>query len=161
MAHDLQFRYNNLSAYRRELAKTACEFFVGIFLPRTTNLRIRVKGSVGLIKSEGINGDVEFIDDTWTRPRDFVIRLDQSLSNYNFLRTLFHELVHLKQYAKDEMKMLSRQPHLVRWHKDYIDFTKTEYWDQPWEIEAYGREEGLMVRFFEKHKKYRKLDFVV
>ena len=37
--------------------------------------------------------------------------------------------------------------HILEYYKDGID-----YWDEPWEIEAHGRETGLFVRWAEKHK---------
>lgn len=64
------------------------------------------------------------------------------------IKTLIHELIHVKQYANNQMF-------------DYIDgCTKFEgkiyknskmgyyeYWDTPWEIEAYGRTEGVYEQF--------------
>jgi hypothetical protein len=43
-------------------------------------------------------------------------------------------------------------PSLVNWHGKRIDRKNMDYYDLPWEIEAYGREVGLFVRWAEKNK---------
>ena len=69
---------------------------------------------------------------------------------YKFFRTLAHELVHAKQYV---LKELSYREVGMVWKgipTGYIigkDMDWMEYYDLEWEIEAYGREEGLMVMF--------------
>ena len=46
-----------------------------------------------------------------------------------------------------------------RWQGEWLA-TDPDYWDQPWEIEAHGRECGLFVRWAEEnklgHKKWTK-----
>jgi hypothetical protein len=60
----------------------------------------------------------------------------------NWISTLAHEMVHVKQFAKDEL-----DPALTRWKKK--DHSRTEYWDQPWEKEA-RRLQAKLVANFEK-----------
>lgn len=59
------------------------------------------------------------------------------------ISTLAHEMVHVKQFVNGE---LGYQKNLYKWNgivfpKDY------DYYDAPWEIEAYGREVGLSYKF--------------
>ena len=78
---------------------------------------------------------------------------------YNFLRTLAHELVHAKQYILGE---LSYQKVGMVWKGQPTGFTFDgdmnwlEYYDFEWEIEAFGREEGLMVMFELFFKEFQK-----
>ena len=58
--------------------------------------------------------------------------------------TLAHEMVHVKQYVRHELK----EPTV--WKGTNINTDKVEYWDLPWEIEAHGREIGLFVRWAQK-----------
>ena len=44
----------------------------------------------------------------------------------------------------------------VRFLGKTYDRRETNYFDLPWEIEATGREDGLVVRFFEAYPKYDK-----
>ena len=60
----------------------------------------------------------------------------------NWLSTLAHEMVHVKQFARGELSSS-----LQHWKgRDHAD---TEYWDQPWEKEA-RRLQNKMVLQFEK-----------
>lgn len=78
----------------------------------------------------------------------------------NIFRTLAHEMVHLKQYTTGELgayliatksssgKRLTAtrwQGKLYKTREDDSDLN--EYYDAPWEIEAYGREVGLYRRW--------------
>ena len=76
-------------------------------------------------------------------------------------KTLAHEMVHLKQYAKNELgKEFSLTTKggvkiMTRW-KNELWKAKTKecpYWDSPWEIEAYGREVGLYRRWVDHVEK--------
>jgi len=58
--------------------------------------------------------------------------------------------VHVKQIARTELVELIRTPYF-RFHKGYYH-KNTDYFDKPWEIEAHGREEGLVIRWLEKMK---------
>ena len=58
------------------------------------------------------------------------------------LETLAHEMVHVKQYIMNETDDV-----LSRWKNKKIDQNKVDYWNHPWEIDAYGREPGLLYKF--------------
>ena len=55
-------------------------------------------------------------------------------------------MVHVKQYARKELKQD------YDWLGKTYSPKKVSYWDQPWEIEAHGRETGLFVRWAEANK---------
>jgi len=55
-------------------------------------------------------------------------------------------MVHVKQYAKGELKDYVRM-NKTKWRDEIIESDELDYWDQPWEIEAHGRERGLYFRF--------------
>ena len=61
----------------------------------------------------------------------------------NWLSTLAHEMVHVKQFARDELSA-----NLRRWKTR--DHTNTEYWDQPWEKEARRLQSRLVAKFEEE-----------
>ena len=68
------------------------------------------------------------------------------------LQTLAHEAVHLKQFLLGELRMLSKCCKWKGevWKSDGSDLDS--YYDSPWEVEAYGKEEGLYVRFLVEEK---------
>ena len=98
------------------------------------------------------------------RPRDFKIIIDHhraEIDDYNRerpstewghmkLRTLAHELVHVKQYIMGDLTWRDKG---LLW-KGEICTAKylTDQLEAPYEIEAYGREKGLLVSFFIKWK---------
>jgi hypothetical protein len=92
-------------------------------------------------------------DDKNVRPKEFTITVHNKLGKRQTLLTLAHEMVHVKQYASNELKDYVKE-NKVRWKNDLYnsDYEDPCYWDYPWEIEAHGREPGLYVRF----KKYFK-----
>lgn len=91
------------------------------------------------------------------RPREFEIVLNASIGKRAQLITLAHEMVHVKQHAKGELKSMLRVRE-DKWHGRYIKENELHYFDKPWEIEAYGRELGLYQMFLH-WKKENKLKF--
>lgn len=71
-------------------------------------------------------------------PKSFLIWIRGSMAKYRQLRAFAHELVHLKQHVRGEII-----PHGGPLCSGGTD----PYWDDPNEIEAYGRERGLADRF--------------
>ena len=99
--------------------------------------------------------DGECIDECGNNnPRFFTIRLKkQDISN--MISILGHEMVHLKQYATNELK-----DHIIIMTDDGIKFVgkwKNEIWepkelddpyfDSPWEIEAHGLQASLHYKW--------------
>lgn len=65
----------------------------------------------------------------------------------HWLKTLFHELVHVKQYINDELEL---EQDFAMWKGRLYKSDETEYWDSPWEVEARKKEEKL----YRKYRKY-------
>ena len=72
-------------------------------------------------------------------------RLSKS-SLINMATTLAHEMVHVRQLAKGQLKYLPREAKLWMGRR-YT--SKTLYLDQPWEQDAFARQEMLMRRAIE------------
>ena len=88
-------------------------------------------------------------------PRYFTIAIRNREEDQDPVQVLAHEMVHLKQYATNQ---LSRESKVYRnfsvksvplWEGKEWKPNKgqDEYWDSPWEVEAYGREIGLYHRW--------------
>ena len=92
------------------------------------------------------DGDAERLD----RPRSFELEIHSRMRLRKILETICHEMVHVKQYARGELYEGSRIPK-HRWQGKWIS-NNVDYWDQPWEIEAHGREAGLFIRWAEENK---------
>lgn len=94
---------------------------------------------------KGLKGLCDTLEIT-KKPRDFEITIRPTMSRKNQLLTIAHEMVHVKQFARQEMGILL-QGNAVSWQGKLYEDTDENYWAQPWEIEAYGREIGLYMMY--------------
>lgn len=107
------------------------------------NITIEIKFKKDLEES----GYCEIQDyNTHGKARHFLIELEKGVNDKTTLMTLAHECVHVKQYAMGEL-----DEDLSVWRGRKVNSDDVPYWDHPWEIEAYGKERGLYVRFSEAH----------
>ena len=86
-------------------------------------------------------------DDVDIDPREFELEICYNLSKRQTLRTLAHECVHVYQFATNQLQDCTANR--IVWNKVSIDMDSVDYWDLPSEIDAFGREEGLYVRYCE------------
>mgnify|MGYP000417874115 CR=1 FL=1 len=142
--------FENGTEVQHNLCASMIEFVIDKLMPRLKDkLYITIEFEQGLYENYFINGDC-VVDGEDFRPRDFIIRLDANISNVEMLTTVAHEMVHVKQMARDELRQYSR----IKGHRFNGLFIsdETEYWDRPWEIEAHGREQGLLRQWIEHNK---------
>lgn len=132
----------------RDFAKHTLQSVCGSRLCNVLDVTIALSNT---IQDQGWIGSCIHLDDS-QRPRDFLIELDAYLSNRYLLLTLAHEIVHVKQYARGELKQ--RSSNVYKWDKKTYHVNETwnpKYNRLPWEIEARGMEEILLVEWAE-HK---------
>jgi len=116
------------------------------------NLFVKVNFTPRL-SGRDLEAEFSIIDeDVVGSPRAFELSLLPNFSTRKSLILLAHEMVHIKQYATGELREYIRYPNILKYRKQYFNIDETynnddEYYDSPWEIEAYGREYGLYVRF--------------
>ena len=98
------------------------------------------------------------------RPRDFKVIIDHHQAEiddygrtrtdtewgHTILRTLAHELVHVKQYLVGDLTW--RDKGMLWGGELFTPKYLTEQLDTPYEIEAYGKEKGLFISFLLKWK---------
>ena len=136
---------------KREMAEDIAHFSLGILAPR---LRNRLEVDIELINDlkvkENIAGDCTWEDSSY-RPRHFTIRVDASQPKQYMLETIAHEMVHVKQFARGELKDTSSLTG-CNWNGKEVNYEKVCYYDHPWEIEAHGRERGIFIRWFGQSK---------
>jgi len=113
------------------------------------NIYLDIKLTKDLKKKEGAYGFCHIVDDSLSRPREFMIELDASM-RYKFdqiLTWLAHEMVHLKQFVRGEL--CDYETGRVQWKSR--TYGRVHYDDQPWEKEAYRLEEELYEMFEEEY----------
>lgn len=91
----------------------------------------------GFLKERGMRGAITKLGD-----RELAIALDSRLDNEQMFCTLAHEMVHAKQYARGQLKEYvdSNGDMGFKWLGQRCD---TEYYDCPWELEAFSRERNM------------------
>jgi hypothetical protein len=116
--------------YQREIAEKVVYEMIAALMPRMRTLEITVNikkltdDAVGWCMQEDTN-------------REFTIDVANNLSLKDFITTVCHEMVHVKQYARNEMDCYGK-----KWKKKTIP-EKTNYYDLPWEKEAYRMQDKL------------------
>ena len=135
------------------------EFALSNLIP-SKRLRDNIEINIHL-KHHSNEGEAMLNEDTnRDRPRSFRVILDHHRMRINeitgeertdmewfaeILKTLAHEIVHVKQYALGELKW--RDAGLLYKGVNHEAMSLMEYFELPYEIEAYGREKGLLYGF--------------
>ena len=107
-------------------------------------LEINVECVYNLIEKSGHAGTAIWEDDDY-RPKVFSMEVDTAQSHNELVTTIAHEMVHIKQYATNQLRQLNRVPYYRYGDKRYD--LNTEYDKRPWEIEAYELEKDLAKDF--------------
>jgi hypothetical protein len=129
-----------------KLFKSAANFYadelLSPHLSKNINLRIEVKDL------QDAGGFCDPSEDNYPYlPREFTIEIGKTKKRIHMFIALAHEMVHLKQFAKGEMKdRFYKHKYVKVWQGQYYE-QDISYWDQPWEIEAYGLENSLVAKF--------------
>ena len=106
---------------QRELTENVAMFAIKNLFPKIRKYFI-------LIKLDKFNNCFEYDE------RDYVINIDKKQKYDDFVTAIFHELVHVKQYLKNEMD-------------NYKFRTTTDYYMLPQEQEAYSLQEELLKQW--------------
>ena len=78
-------------------------------------------------------------------PKSLIMIIDSSLDVERLVLTIAHEMVHVKQYARGQIK--HKLGHKTRyWMGKPI---RKSYYNQPWELEAFGKERILANKVFQ------------
>lgn len=121
-----------------KLCENVTSWFVEKYLPRhKLSIWVNHRG----LKREGIVGSCT-VEDCDYRPREFKIEMQTQLPKSEYIKTLLHELQHVLQHVRGDL----RDKRGIRCWKG-IDCSELDYEDQPWEQEAYEKQEELYVDY--------------
>lgn len=81
--------------------------------------------------------------DNHCAPREFIIELNKNCDIENNIVTLFHEMVHVKQYVRNELQIRMRPLVHRKWKGTAVDENEVDYYNLPWEKEAYEMQTKL------------------
>ena len=124
--------------FRKSVCTDVASWFLNKFLPRH---KIYVEILHRSLKRDGVYGWCDILGESY-RPREFLIELHTYMDQELYIKTLFHELVHLRQWVTGTLR--------VKRGKMYYDGTNVwdfDYKDQPHEIEAREQEVILYQQY--------------
>ena len=126
-------------------SKRRCERIVNWFVDKhLSRYKLTINVDHKRLLSEGIFGWVWAADCDY-RPREFEIEIHNRLTPKDYIQTLLHELWHVYQHVKGDLK----DKHGIRLWKG-VDHSATDYDDQPWEKQAHIMEEILYNQYLTK-----------
>lgn len=120
---------------QRDLTEDAARYFIKRLCPRKRNLNLDI--NIRNLLVEDAAGYCMFLGGD-----DFEIELHNRGSLYQYLSYLAHELIHLKQYVRKELK--------TRGHRNWWlneEWSGGSYYQQPWEKEAFALQYPLAKDF--------------
>tara|TARA_B100000085_G_scaffold112988_1_gene103139 strand:+ start:139 stop:564 length:426 start_codon:yes stop_codon:yes gene_type:complete len=126
---------------QRKIAENVIYFMIKKLMPRLRNIEIECY----LKKmSDDTVGYAMMTDNK----RSYQIEVSKNIDIKDFVMTICHEMVHVKQYVRNEMDDWNGKGD-ARWKKTTVP-AGTKYWDLPWEKEAYQMQAKLAEACWKK-----------
>ena len=137
---------------KREIKEAALFFSDHLMGRLSKNILVKVRLRKNFYKKTKCFGMA-----TWTdidvknhNHREFEVEIEADLGPIYMLRTLAHELVHVKQYARKELVDMCSGNYQM-WNRVMYNENLVGYKNLPWEKEASGREKEL-YRLWREHQ---------
>ena len=130
--------YTEGYGYSKRLCEDVVSCFVSKHLPRhKLEIEVLHRG----MKRESAYGYCDVAGRHYN-PREFLIELDTHMDKETYTKTLLHELYHVLQFCKGELKLKSSK----RYYKGEC-MEDLEYYEQPHEISARWNERILYQQY--------------
>lgn len=124
--------------YSKLICKDVTCWFLNKFLPRH---KLYVEIVHRSLKYDCVYGWCDITGETY-RPRDFLIELHTHMDRELYIKTLLHELVHLRQWVTGTLR--SKRGKM---YYGIVNVQDIDYKDQPHEVEAREQEEILYLEY--------------
>lgn len=136
------------TALSKKEAKQAVKFFTSLLLNERKSKNLTITVSFVDNGKRTPRGLCYWLDNNF-KPNEFEIVISSSFGRRTQLISLAHEMVHVKQFTKGELfdYLSAKKLDYSKFRQIEYNINKIDYWDHPWEIEAYGRELGLYERY--------------
>ena len=124
--------------YRKRVCEDVTSWFLNRFFPRH---KITVDIVHRGLNRESVYGYCDVVGETY-RPRHFLIELNTHMDEELYIKTLLHELTHLRQWVVGSLRLRSGKMYYGKECMENVD-----YWHQAHEIEAREQEETLYLEY--------------
>jgi hypothetical protein len=143
--------YKTQSERFRTLLEDSAEYYARKMMRSDLceNIHLEIIVTKDLEKKEGVNhiyGYCHITDDRLSRPREFEIELDAKKRVTKMLLTLAHEMTHLKQFARRQLRNYDNGS--TTWKGETVGRKREKkigHRRLPWEVEAYKKEKELFL----------------
>lgn len=125
----------NGNADRRKFLQSIATFYAQELNISNSKFELEIHIVKGLSIKDKLNGVVAVVE-----PKKIKMLLDSGLKLDVLFNTMAHEMVHVKQMCRGQVKFYKKRNGATQamWlGKKYENY---DYYDLPWEIEAYSRE---------------------
>jgi len=152
---DIQGRYFTKIQrnYLQDFANWAGYKLMGGRLSRHINLKIHLYHP-NYYQKNCLYAETDYTDYGRKNPRNFIVTMASKFGLLKSLIILSHEMVHVKQFAIGELHWPEENLY-PRWKGKKLDYDNISYWDLPYEIEAHGREKGLVFQWCDDKKLWK------
>jgi hypothetical protein len=134
----------NLKGKLSKHQRSATQYFADKLISKQMQRNITIR--VIFTKYQSMFGETEILEyNNKGEPREFALIIQKNISNEEILKTIAHELVHVKQYLYKE---LNEQMTLWKGRKVSED-QYASYYDYPWEKEAYKLGDKLFEEYYD------------
>ena len=131
----------------RSTLKARAVLFQVLWLIKTLKID-KHKGTIEVIPKRGLSKMVGGVGVAGSKGDRMGFAYDTSLGERNLMRTVSHEMVHIKQLAKGQLRYdMVGDKEVTVWKGKPFDVTEVKYIDRPWELEAYSKQEVLVHQF--------------
>jgi hypothetical protein len=149
---------NEWNQSKADLLMEACKFYakemMGARLANLLQVKIHVRKSVCRKRGKYVGGFVKMNPTGSKRQRKFVITLNGKFDMNTQLKMLSHEMIHVRQKAKDQMQWRWNEKNMclmVRWMNNApVKSDEIPYRERPWEVEAYKYQEHYYKMFIDQ-----------
>lgn len=124
--------------YSKRLCEDVVCWFVSKYLP---NHKLEIEVLHRGLKRECALGYCDIAEGSY-RPRSFLIEMDTHLDKQTYIRVLLHELYHMLQWVRGELKLKASKMHFKGECVEDL-----QYWEQPHEIFAHWNEKILYQQY--------------
>jgi len=135
-----------LSDNAKKELKRAAKFYAKELMDHAVTQNLELE--IAVVNKLPMQGLCEVLDDE-RKPSLFRIELRKELAG-EVLSSLAHEMVHVKQYATGELRDTAKE-NIIVWQGKKLNVKNLISFDHPWEVEAYGKEVGLIWKYAKKY----------
>lgn len=127
----------------REIAHKTVAHCIDYLVPDSNKLEIEVK-------LKNVGGDAMGYCTMGDTRRQYELEIEKDQTLREFVGTIVHEMVHLKQYYLKEMDPTTNEEGKLRWKDEEVP-KGTSYSDLPWEQEASDLQYVIADEIWEKN----------